>query len=65
VDSGHPNTVVIPIDGHAFKIPNTAKYTSRGSLHRRNRKAIEKIDPGWQLQKGVDVLNASPGKHFK
>jgi hypothetical protein len=65
VGSEHPITVIVPVDGDAFSSPDGAKHTSRGFFHRRNRKRIWKIVPGWHLQECIDVLNATPGKHFK
>jgi hypothetical protein len=53
------------MDGNAVAMPNRAKYTSRGFLHRRNRKRIGEIAPGWRLKEGVDVPNAAADKHFK
>ncbi|HMH12589.1 MAG TPA: hypothetical protein VK578_05730 [Edaphobacter sp.] len=65
MDSKDPIAIVIAKDGNAFAFPDTAEYTCRGFLHRRNRKRIQKIVPRWNLQEGVDVLYATLGKHFK
>jgi hypothetical protein len=53
------------MDGDAFAIPDSGEDTSCGFFHRRNRKRIGEIVPGWHLQESVGVVNAAPGKHFK
>jgi hypothetical protein len=65
VGSKDPIAVVIAKDGDPFASPDGAKYTIRRFFHRRNRKRIREIVPGWHLQECVDVLNAAAGKHFK